>query len=63
MHRDTSAALVDDIADGFEQRFATVGGQKRFAFLFRLAQLKRPETRERRIAEYVALLAEGRTLT
>lgn len=42
--------------------FATVGGQKRFAFLFRLSQLKRPETRERRIAEYVALLAEGRTL-
>ncbi|PPH36917.1 bacteriocin-protection protein, YdeI/OmpD-associated family [Rathayibacter sp. AY1E3] len=43
--------------------FATVGGQKRFAFLFRLSQLKRAATRERRIAEYVALLREGRTLT
>ena len=43
--------------------FATLGGQKRFAFLFRLQQLKRPESRERRIREYVALLREGRTLT
>ncbi|MHC2185501.1 uncharacterized protein YdeI (YjbR/CyaY-like superfamily) [Rathayibacter agropyri] len=50
----------DAVAQTF---FATVGGQKRFAFLFRLSQLKRPETRERRIAEYVALLREGRTLT
>lgn len=50
----------DPVAQAF---FATVSGQKGFAFLFRLSQLKRPETRERRIAEYVALLQEGRTLT
>ncbi|PPI73098.1 bacteriocin-protection protein, YdeI/OmpD-associated family [Rathayibacter rathayi] len=43
--------------------FGTVTGHKRFAFLFRLSQLKRAETRDRRIAEYVALLREGRTLT
>lgn len=55
-----AAIEADPAAAAF---FATVGGQKRFAFLFRLGQLKRPETRAKRIAEYVALLAEGRTLT
>lgn len=43
--------------------FAALGSQKRFAFLFRLQQLKRAESRARRIQEYVALLTEGRTLT
>ncbi|KQQ01327.1 MULTISPECIES: YdeI/OmpD-associated family protein [unclassified Rathayibacter] len=51
---------ADPAASAF---FETVTGQKRFAFLFRLQQLKRPESRTKRIAEYVALLAEGRTLT
>ena len=34
----------------------------RFALAFRLSAIKRPETRERRIAEYVAMLARGETL-
>ena len=42
--------------------FATLTGTARFAFLFRLGNLRRPETRERRIREYVDLLARGRTL-
>lgn len=58
---DFQAALDTDAAA--RVFFATVSGQKRFAFLFRLQQLKRPETRARRIQEYVELLREGRTLT
>ncbi|MBF4462363.1 MULTISPECIES: YdeI/OmpD-associated family protein [unclassified Rathayibacter] len=58
---DFQAAL--DADPGARTFFATVGGQKRFAFLFRLSQLKRPETRSRRIEEYIELLREGRTLT
>jgi len=58
---DLLAALeADPAAAAF---FATVSGQKRFALLFRLQQLKRPESRERRIREYVELLHDGRTLT
>jgi uncharacterized protein YdeI (YjbR/CyaY-like superfamily) len=41
--------------------FATLRGTRRYSFLYRLADAKRPETRARRIQEYVAMLAEGRT--
>lgn len=58
---DFQAAL--DANPAAAEFFATVGGQKRFAFLFRIGQLKRPESRAKRIADYVELLAEGRTLT
>ena len=34
---------------------------KRYSFIYRIRDAKRPETRARRIAEYVALLAEGKT--
>jgi uncharacterized protein YdeI (YjbR/CyaY-like superfamily) len=43
--------------------FDTLGGSKRYAFLYRIADAKRPETRAKRISEYVALLRAGRTLT
>jgi uncharacterized protein YdeI (YjbR/CyaY-like superfamily) len=42
--------------------FETLTGQNRYAILYRIQAAKRPETRTRRIAEYVAMLAEGRTL-
>jgi uncharacterized protein YdeI (YjbR/CyaY-like superfamily) len=42
--------------------FASLRGAARFAFLFRLMGLKRPETRSRRIAEYVVLLERGERL-
>jgi uncharacterized protein YdeI (YjbR/CyaY-like superfamily) len=41
--------------------FATLRGARRYSFLYRIADAKRPETRARRILEYVAMLAEGRT--
>ena len=42
--------------------FATLKGAKRYAFCYRLTTVKRPETRAKRIADYIALLNEGRTL-
>lgn len=42
--------------------FATLTGVRRYAFLYRIQDAKRPETRARRIARFVELLAEGRTL-
>jgi uncharacterized protein YdeI (YjbR/CyaY-like superfamily) len=42
--------------------FASLGPTKRYSFLYRIEDAKRPETRAKRIAEYVELLAEGKTL-
>ena len=42
--------------------FATLSSQNRYAIIFRLGALKRPETRARRIVQYVQMLREGRTL-
>lgn len=42
--------------------FETVDRQNRYAILHRVQEAKRPETRARRIAQYVAMLAEGRKL-
>ncbi|HEY4825967.1 MAG TPA: YdeI/OmpD-associated family protein [Solirubrobacteraceae bacterium] len=42
--------------------FATLGSTHRYSFLYRIADAKRPETRARRIREYVEMLAEGRTI-
>lgn len=42
--------------------FATLTGARRYAFLYRLHSVKTPQARERRIASYIELLSEGRTL-
>jgi uncharacterized protein YdeI (YjbR/CyaY-like superfamily) len=41
--------------------WATLGRSKRFPFLFRIMDAKRPETRARRIAQFVDLLARHET--
>jgi len=43
--------------------FERLGSSERYSFLYRIEDAKRPETRAKRIAEYVALLREGKTLT
>ena len=43
--------------------FATLRGSRRYAFLYRVADAKRPETRARRIARFVDMLARGETLS
>ena len=40
--------------------FATLSARNRFAILFRVHDAKRPETRARRIAQFVEMLAAGR---
>ena len=42
--------------------FARLTSQNRYAITHRLGQLKRPETRARRVEEYVAMLARGETI-
>jgi uncharacterized protein YdeI (YjbR/CyaY-like superfamily) len=42
--------------------YATISGQNRFAILFRINNVKRAETRARKIAEYVAMLERGETI-
>jgi uncharacterized protein YdeI (YjbR/CyaY-like superfamily) len=42
--------------------FATLRGSNRYAILYRVNDAKRPETRARRIAQYVQMCAEHRTL-
>ena len=57
---DFQAALAaDEAADAF---FATLNSANRYAILYRIHDAKRPETRARRIAQFVDMLAEGRTL-
>ena len=42
--------------------FNTLKGANRYAILYRVGEAKKPETRERRIGKFVAMLAEGKTL-
>ncbi len=42
--------------------FEALSGQNRYAILYRIATAKRPETRTRRIEQFVAMLARGETV-
>lgn len=42
--------------------FATLKGANRYAILYRIGAVKRAETRARKIAEFVAMLARGETI-
>src|SRR5262249_10137120 len=42
--------------------FATVSSQNRYAILYRIGAVKRPETRARKIAQYVEMLAAHKTI-
>jgi uncharacterized protein YdeI (YjbR/CyaY-like superfamily) len=56
---DFQAAL--DAHPAAAEFFATLSGANRYAFLYRIADAKRAETRARRIAQYVEMLAQRRT--
>jgi uncharacterized protein YdeI (YjbR/CyaY-like superfamily) len=64
----SAAALPSDFAQALDQNpdakafFETLKGQRRYAFIYRLHAVKRPETRARRIADYIERLRQGRTL-
>jgi uncharacterized protein YdeI (YjbR/CyaY-like superfamily) len=60
MPPDLQAALdADEQAAAF---FATLSAANRYAILYRLQDAKRPETRARRLAQFLEMLREGRTL-
>ena len=42
--------------------FPTISSQNRYAILYRIAAVKRPETRARKIAQYVEMLAAHKTI-
>jgi uncharacterized protein YdeI (YjbR/CyaY-like superfamily) len=65
----TTATVPDDFREALEAEpaalefFKSLGSTKRYSFLYRIRDAKRSETRARRIAEYISLLREGKTLT
>ena len=64
----STAKVPEDLARALDalpaakKFFAGLDGQNRYAILYRLESIKRPETRTRRIATYVEMLAAGKTL-
>jgi uncharacterized protein YdeI (YjbR/CyaY-like superfamily) len=49
-------------SDAAREFFATLSGVNRYAILHRIGDAKRPETRAKRIAKYVAMLAAHETI-
>jgi uncharacterized protein YdeI (YjbR/CyaY-like superfamily) len=64
----SQATVPEDLQRALEEHpranqfFATLKGARRYAFLYRLHHTKRPEARARKIAGYIELLEQGRTL-
>jgi uncharacterized protein YdeI (YjbR/CyaY-like superfamily) len=63
-----TAGVPDDLQRALDENpaarefFATLGGQNRYAILYRVQDAKRPETRARRITQFVEMLSRGETL-
>lgn len=57
---DLAAALRRDPAA--QAMFDTLSASNRYSILYRVVTAKRPETRRRRVEQYVAMLARGETL-
>ena len=51
-----------DAEPAAKEFFATLKGQQRYAFLYRLHNVKTQKARDRRITSYIELRREGRTL-
>lgn len=64
----STAAVPPDFAAALsanpraQEFFATLTGVRRYSFVYRIQDARRPQTRAARIEKFVALLAEGRTL-
>ncbi|MGH9225258.1 MAG: YdeI/OmpD-associated family protein [Acidimicrobiales bacterium] len=62
------ASVPDDLQAALDANpeakafFETLKGNNRFAILYRIQDAKRPETRARRIDQFVTMLNEGRTI-
>lgn len=64
----STAAVPDDLAAALaadpaaDEAFAALDSRNRYAILHRLQSAKRPDTRARRITQFVEMLREGRRL-
>lgn len=64
----SSATVPDDFQAALDaepqlrERFEQLDGRNRYSILHRIQDAKRPETRARRIAKFVEMLRDGRTL-
>lgn len=64
----STAAVPEDLQRALDahpkarQFFATLNSRNRYAILFRVQNAKKPETRARKIAEFVEMLGRGETL-
>jgi uncharacterized protein YdeI (YjbR/CyaY-like superfamily) len=62
------ASVPDDLKNALASNkaaqtfFDALGGRNRYAILYRISDAKKPETRMKRIATYVQMLARGETL-
>jgi uncharacterized protein YdeI (YjbR/CyaY-like superfamily) len=62
------ATVPDDFQDALDRHpaarefFATLTGARRYAFLYRLHNVSSPDRRAKRIAGYIELLKQGKTL-
>jgi len=64
----STATVPDDLRQALDANpaarefFATLNSQNRYAVLYRIEEAKRPDTRARRIARFVEMLARGEQL-
>jgi uncharacterized protein YdeI (YjbR/CyaY-like superfamily) len=62
----STIVVPDDLREALRRNkkadaaFAALDGRNRYAILFQVHDAKRPETRTRRIAKFVAMLSEGK---
>ena len=65
----SAATVPDDLQQALDANprakefFARLTGSARYAFLYRLHRVRKPENRAKRIAGYIELLSEGKTLS
>jgi uncharacterized protein YdeI (YjbR/CyaY-like superfamily) len=63
-----SSTVPDDLQRKLDARpqakafFAELNSQNRYAIIYRLQDAKKPETRARRLAKFVAMLEAGETI-
>jgi len=64
----SNAAIPDDLREALDANpaakafFATLNSRNRYAVLFRIQTAKKPETRARRVDQFVEMLSNGETL-
>jgi len=64
----STAEVPPDLQEALDQSpraaafFATLTGANRYAILYRISAVKKPDTRARKIATYIAMLERGETI-